>query len=106
MKKILILFLLSLSCCNIVKSSKVIPIIKCVALNSIQKFDDVLQLIEDIKLKKINEIINDVLKLYNDGVEIYNKCKNAEIKRELNYHKFKEIKDAFYKFLNNTLNHK
>ena len=102
----LILFLFCLSCCNNVKSSKVIPIIKCVALNSIQKFDDVLQLIEDIKLKKINEIINDVLKLYNDGVEIYNKCKNAEIKRELNYHKFKEIKDAFYKFLNNTLNHK
>ena len=96
MKKIFILFLLSLSFCNIVKSSKVIPIIKCIALHSIQKFDDVLQLIEDIKLKKINEIINDVLKLYNDGVEIYNKCKNAEFKRELNYHKFKEIKDAIF----------
>ena len=96
MKKILILFLLSLSCCNIVKSSKVIPIIKCVALNSIQKFDDILQLIEDIKLKKLNEIINDVLKLYNDGVEIYNKCKNAEFKRELNNQKFNQITDVVF----------
>ena len=96
MKKIFILFLLSLSFCNIVKSSKVIPIIKCVALNSIQKFDDVLQLIEDIKLKKINEIINDLLKLYNDGVEIYNKCKNIEFKNELNNQKMNELTDVVF----------
>jgi len=96
MKKIFILFLLSLSFCNIVKSSKVIPIIKCVALNSIQKFDDVLQLIEDIKLKKINEIINDLLKLYNDGVEIYNKCKNIEFKNELNNQKINELTDVVF----------
>lgn len=96
MKKIFILFLLSLSFCNIVKSSKAIPIIKCVALNSIQKFDDVLQLIEDIKLKKINEIINDLLKLYNDGVEIYNKCKNIEFKNELNNQKINELTDVVF----------
>ena len=92
----LILFLFYLSCCNNVKSSKVIPIFKCVALNSIQKFDDVLQLIEDVKLKKINEIINDLLKLYNDGVEIQNKCKNIEFKNELNNQKINELTDVVF----------